>query len=60
MSETTTPDGSSDDNQEATVALDAESSVRPDTGDDERDSKEQIARTGEPPRDALGNGDGAS
>ena len=29
-------------------------------GDDERDSRDQIERTGEPKRDALGNGDGAS
>lgn len=29
-------------------------------GDDERENREQIARTGEPQRDALGNGEGAS
>ena len=29
-------------------------------GDDERENREHIAKTGEPERDALGNGDGAS
>jgi hypothetical protein len=29
-------------------------------GDDERESREEIKRTGEPQRDALGNADGAS
>lgn len=29
-------------------------------GDDERDNREQIERTGEPKRDELGNADGAS
>ncbi|MHA3703286.1 hypothetical protein ACXR2U_13995 [Jatrophihabitans sp. YIM 134969] len=29
-------------------------------GDDERESRENIDRTGEPDRDDLGNGDGAS
>jgi hypothetical protein len=29
-------------------------------GDDERENREHIARTGEPERDALGNGEGAS
>jgi|tagenome__1003787_1003787.scaffolds.fasta_scaffold19824518_2 hypothetical protein len=29
-------------------------------GDDERENREHIAKTGEPERDALGNADGAS
>jgi hypothetical protein len=29
-------------------------------GDDERENREHIAKTGEPKRDALGNGEGAS
>ena len=29
-------------------------------GDDERENREHIAQTGEPERDALGNGEGAS
>lgn len=29
-------------------------------GDDERENREKIDRTGEPQRDALGNADGAS
>ena len=32
----------------------------PDAGDDEREAREHIARTGEPDRDDLGNADGAS
>jgi hypothetical protein len=35
-------------------------SQNPTGGDDERENREQIARTGEPQRDALGNADGAS
>lgn len=32
----------------------------PGAGDDERENRKQIAETGEPQRDALGNADGAS
>jgi hypothetical protein len=32
----------------------------PGAGDDEGQNREQIAETGEPQRDALGNADGAS
>jgi hypothetical protein len=32
----------------------------PGVGDDEGESRKQIAETGEPQRDALGNADGAS
>lgn len=32
----------------------------PGRGDDERENREQIGKTGEPNRDELGNADGAS
>jgi hypothetical protein len=38
----------------------AEKDRVPGAGDDERENREEIASSGEPQRDALGNADGAS
>ena len=60
MSTSTPSDHPGDDDRNQTIALDDDGAETGKSGDDERESREQIARTGEPKRDALGNGDGAS
>jgi hypothetical protein len=49
----------SNENESGDGANDGETRV-PGAGDDERENRQQIAETGEPQRDALGNADGAS
>jgi hypothetical protein len=49
----------STDRSNQTESGDGETRV-PGAGDDERENRQQIAESGEPQRDALGNADGAS
>jgi hypothetical protein len=49
-----------DDTDDSSESEGGEGKSRWATGDDERETREHIAETGEPQRDALGNASGAS
>ena len=53
-------DRSNDTNTDSSDGSDGGEARVPGAGDEERENRTQIADTGEPRRDALGNADGAS